>query len=145
MNVTITAKDVDTNASLIAEIVWSASTATKNSRPLNLTNETIAELVQYVFYKIFLTSFKFNSFYRFLDVEYSPKNSGKINIIFVTKGNISETRTPDYELFDSLYLCLRVTDLNTDPDFMINNSTIGKYSINFYLFNISRRLFYTYF
>ncbi|KAJ8921830.1 hypothetical protein NQ315_008462 [Exocentrus adspersus] len=116
---TITASDMDTTANLSATIDWSRSYAMKNSRRLDMTNDTISQQV------------------RFLNVEYYRKDEDDddnrdIIIDLVVNDNNPDGTTPDFELFDSLYISLVVIDWNTDPEFpdKVNTSVLILISIN---------------
>ncbi|CAH1176404.1 unnamed protein product [Phaedon cochleariae] len=106
---TIAASDIDTNASLTVKIDWDGSYATKNSRRLNMTDETIAREVKFLNVKF---EGKYNGYYknRTIDIGLEVNNHPKYP-------------APDYELFDSLYLKLIVTDLNTDEEFLRNEKS----------------------
>lgn len=72
------------------------------------------------------------SCFRFLDVEYNrvdedDDTNKDIEILLVVNDNNPNATTPDFELFDSLYISLKVTDWNTDPEFMDNQNTSGKF------------------
>nr|QZZ63295.1 cadherin [Leptinotarsa decemlineata] len=103
----ITASDVDTTANLTVEINWQESYALKNSRRLDMTNDTIRNQVE------------------FLDVDSPDRYSRKIQIDLIVNDATTHILAPDYELFDSLYLSLNVTDLNTDPAFLDQKSTLA--------------------
>ncbi|XP_018562325.1 cadherin-related tumor suppressor [Anoplophora glabripennis] len=119
LNSSITASDMDTTAELSAEIDWDASYVMKNSRRLDMDNETISQQV------------------KFLDVEYrrvdeSDDTNRDIAIDLIVNENNPNGTTPDFELFDSLFISLKVTDWMTDPEFMDkqNTSVIILISIN---------------
>lgn len=69
---------------------------------------------------------------RFLDIgcEISHEDkeypNRKINIYLSVSGRNPNETTPDYELFDSLFLSITVIDWNTAPDFMDKRSTSGR-------------------
>ncbi|KAJ8974156.1 hypothetical protein NQ317_003206 [Molorchus minor] len=109
LNCTITASDVDTTADLTAEIDWDRSYAMKNSRRLDMDNDTIRQQVG------------------FLDVSFYSQDEDEeyvrdIVIDLVVNSNNPNETAPDFELFDSLYLYLIVTDWNTDPEFLQNQN-----------------------
>ncbi|XP_971388.3 protein dachsous [Tribolium castaneum] len=108
LEATITASDEDTTADLEFSIDWSKSYATKNSR--RIKDEDFAK-------------------YHCVNVETvagttNHEASAKLTIIETQKGN-----TPDYELFDSLYVYLMVTDKNQakndGSDFALVAITVG--------------------
>lgn len=109
LNSTITASDMDTTANLTADIDWDRSYVMKNSRRLDMTNVTIRQQVE------------------FLNVEYEPLSDDEderdISIKLIVNDNNPDGTTPDFELFDSLYIMLVVTDWNTDPEFLANQNT----------------------
>ncbi|XP_044258008.1 protocadherin Fat 4-like [Tribolium madens] len=108
LKATITASDEDTTADLEFSIDWSQSYATKNSR--RIKDEDFAK-------------------YHCINVE---TVAGATNHAASAKLTINETQkknTPDYELFDSLYIYLKVIDKNTEKnegfDFALIAITIG--------------------
>ncbi|KAG5882080.1 hypothetical protein JTB14_034864 [Gonioctena quinquepunctata] len=104
LNATITASDIDTTGNLTVEINWSESYAMKNSRRVDTTNETIRQQME------------------FLDV--SQTGTGReIQMILTVNSATTKIAAPDFELFDSLFLSLIVTDLNTDPKFLDKKNT----------------------
>ncbi|XP_023311537.1 protocadherin gamma-A5-like [Anoplophora glabripennis] len=110
LNSSITASDMDATAKLSAEIDWDMSYAMKNSRRLDMNNEAISQQV------------------KFLDVEYHRVNelddtNRDIAIDLIVNGNNPDWTTPDYELFDMLFLSLKVTDWMTDPEFIEQQNT----------------------
>ncbi|XP_044264651.1 protocadherin Fat 4-like [Tribolium madens] len=91
----IAAFDEDTNADLMFSIDWSQSYATKNS--LKISNEDFAN-------------------YHCINIETVAEAT---NHVVSAKLTISETQkdnTPDYELFDTLYIYLKITDKNTEKN-----------------------------
>ncbi|XP_018580313.1 cadherin-23 isoform X1 [Anoplophora glabripennis] len=119
LNSSITASDIDTTAELSAEIDWDASYVMKNSRRLDMDEIIISQQV------------------KFLDVEYrrvdeSDDTNRDIAIDLIVNDNNPNGTTPDFELFDSLFISLKVTDWMTDPEFMDkqNTSVIILISIN---------------
>ncbi|KAJ8969552.1 hypothetical protein NQ314_001704 [Rhamnusium bicolor] len=113
LNATITASDMDTTALLSAEINWDKSYAMKNSRKLDMTDPAISQQV------------------KFLDVHWyrldeNDDTNKDIGIDLVVNANNPDETTPDFELFDSLYICLVVTDWNTDPEFIIDKQNTSE-------------------
>lgn len=53
-----------------------------------------------------------------------------IEIHLVVNDNNPSGTTPDFELFDALNLALKITDWNTDPEFMHNQNTTCKFVYN---------------
>ncbi|CAG9862717.1 unnamed protein product [Phyllotreta striolata] len=111
LNATITASDPDTTGNLTASIDWSHTRAVKNSLQLNLTDPANMTAIQ------------------FLEPVVTPRDGEVRNInikLKVVHSEIDGKQTkPDFETFDSLYLKLVVTDLNTDPEFLSKqNSTV---------------------
>ncbi|KAL1505533.1 hypothetical protein ABEB36_005077 [Hypothenemus hampei] len=102
LNASIIASDVDTTRNLTAEINWDKSYARKNSQPLNLSNSNNLRAMQ------------------FLNLDfYICDDVGSIAIdLTVSDNNVNQT-SPDYETFDTLYLIINITDLNTEvPEFL---------------------------
>ncbi|XP_060523667.1 protocadherin Fat 4-like [Cylas formicarius] len=113
LNTSIVASDVDTTRNLSAEINWDASYAMKNSQPLNNSDPDIIQQI------------------KFLNLDYvTDPDTGSITIQLTINDNNADETTPDYELFDTLYLSIIVTDWNTDPDFLTNMNTTALITIN---------------
>ncbi|CAH1127200.1 unnamed protein product [Ceutorhynchus assimilis] len=100
LNATITASDVDTTRDLVAEINWDKSYAMKNSIKLDLTKPPLKQAVE------------------FLKLDYDKISEDTIEITLLVNDNNDAETAPDYETFDTLYLDLNITDLNTEvPEF----------------------------
>lgn len=65
-------------------------------------------------------------FVRFLDLTYEQTSTDTISITLYVSNNNANHTAPDYETFDTLYLSINITDLNTlVPEFESKKSTEG--------------------
>lgn len=116
IGVEITATDEDTTADLLFHINWDDSYATKSGRVFDFASDALLNYVEYdVKNNFFLDYYDFLYVFRCVKVTTEPvvDSKGYVRAIMNIRETV-EDNTPDYEIFDTLYLSLTVTDLNQE-------------------------------